>query len=65
MTASNAYATDGKCHNAEAGSYNHECGRSAKWLGTYKNGFTMGFCERCKQRGYEAKTVVKWEAIDA
>ena len=23
----NSYATDGKCHNAEPGTYGHECGK--------------------------------------
>lgn len=49
------YATDGKCHNAEPGTYGHECGKPATWLGTDGNGFTSGFCDDCKQYGYEAK----------
>ena len=30
----NSYATDGKCHNAEPGTYGHECGKPAAWIGT-------------------------------
>jgi hypothetical protein len=29
-----SYATDGKCHNAQPGTYGHECGKPAEWLGT-------------------------------
>ena len=29
----NSYATDGKCHNAEPGTYGHECGKPATWIG--------------------------------
>jgi hypothetical protein len=54
------YATDGKCHNAELGTYGHECGKSATWLGTNKKGFTSGFCNECKQHGYEAKSCTTW-----
>ena len=27
------YATDGLCHNANRGTYGHECGKPAEWLG--------------------------------
>ena len=53
---SNLYATDGKCHNAERGTYGHECGKPATWLGTdQKSGFISGFCDACKTNGYEAR----------
>jgi hypothetical protein len=58
------YATDGKCHNAEPGTYNHECGKPATWLGTKNNGFTSGFCNECKQYGYEAKAYTTWTEIE-
>jgi hypothetical protein len=56
----NAYAIDGRCHNAEPGTFNHECGRPAAWLGTNAKGFTSGYCDECRQHGYEARKVVQW-----
>jgi hypothetical protein len=50
------YATDGKCHNAELGTYGHECGKPAMWLATKPNGFQSGFCDACRYDGYEART---------
>lgn len=61
----NRYATDGLCHNAELGTFNHECGRLATWIGVSKTGFRSGFCNDCKLRGYEARDVVRWEHLDA
>lgn len=40
------YATDGRCHYAPPGSYNHECGRVASWIGTDDTGFECGYCEQ-------------------
>lgn len=57
------YATDGRCHNAEPGTYGHECGRPAEWVGTKANGFRSGFCGRCKERGYEAREFGHFERI--
>lgn len=56
-----SYATDGKCHNAEPGTYGHECGKPAVWIGTAKSGFKSGYCDDCKKRGYEARSVKEWE----
>lgn len=61
----NLYATDGKCHNAEPGTYGHECGRPAMWIGTDRNGFRSGFCLRCRAEGFEARAIVKWEPAPA
>lgn len=55
------YSEDGKCHNSEPGTFNHECGKPANWIGTNANGFKSGFCSECKESGYEARTVVRWE----
>lgn len=55
-----SYATDGRCHNAEPGSFNHECGRPAMWIGRTGGGFESGFCEDCRERGAEAKRMVEW-----
>lgn len=56
-----SYETDGKCHNSQPGSFGHECGRPAAWVGEKANGFRSGFCCDCKERGWEAKSVTRWE----
>ena len=55
------YAEDGKCHAAPRGSYKHECGRPAVWLGVTANGFASGFCDRCREERIETAGVVRWE----
>ena len=57
------YATDGKCHASPAGSYNHECGKPAEFLGTTRNGFQSGYCGECKRRNIETQDVVTWAPI--
>jgi hypothetical protein len=58
--AAGLYATDGKCHNAEPGTFGHECGKPATWLGTTPGGFMSGYCDRCKENGTEARRVGLW-----
>lgn len=60
-----SYATDGKCHNAEPGTFGHECGKPAQWIGTKPSGFRSGFCVACRARGFEARSVIKWEPVEA
>jgi len=55
------YVTDGACHNAEPGTYGHECRRPAEWIGTGARGFRSGFCSKCKANGFEARNVTHWE----
>ena len=55
------YATDGKCHNANPGTYSHECGKPAQWIGTSPSGFRSGYCVKCRATGSEARQCVKWE----
>jgi hypothetical protein len=55
------YATDGICHNANRGTFNHECGKPAEWIGTSSRGFRSGYCNHCRQHGDEARGVVCWE----
>lgn len=55
------YANDGKCHNAEPGTYGHECGKPAQWLGTNQNGHQSGFCDYCRHHGHEARTYNQWQ----
>ena len=57
------YAIDGKCHNAEPGTFNHECGKPATWRGTASTGFVSGFCDECKAEGYEARDIVVWTRL--
>ena len=56
----NLYASDGVCHNAEKGSFNHECEQPAEWLGTDRWGWSCGFCDDCRHNGYEAKDMIIW-----
>lgn len=60
----NTGATDGHCHNAEPGTFNHECGKPAVFIGTRSDGFTSGFCEACKANGWEASNYAHWEKIN-
>jgi len=55
------YATDGKCHNANPGTYGHECGKPAQWIGTSSSGFRAGYCVKCRATGSEARQCVAWE----
>lgn len=53
MSAPKYSTMDGKCHNSEPGTFNHECGKPAVWLGTKASGFQSGFCDDCRRHGYE------------
>lgn len=58
-----SYATDGKCHDAQPGTYGHECGKPATWIGTKNTDegpFESGFCDNCKEHGYEARPYRAW-----
>ncbi len=59
----NTYATDGKCHNAEPGTYGHECGKIVDWIGTNANGWQCGYCDDCKSHGFECRSVVSWKRV--
>jgi hypothetical protein len=56
----NLYGTDGKCHNANHGTYGHECGKPATWLGIKASGFQSGFCDHCKEHGDERHPYKTW-----
>jgi len=51
--ALNTYAGDGLCHNANSGTYGHECGKPAELIGTNDNAFRTGFCSHCAKHGSE------------
>ena len=61
----NSYAKDGKCHNAAPGTYGHECGKPAAWLGRMyaDSDKAYGFCDRCKRYGHEARKMAVWEPL--
>jgi len=59
-----SYAVDGKCHNAEPGTYGHECGKPAVWVGESRQGFRSGFCADCRRNGYESKDKVLWQPFN-
>lgn len=61
-----SYATDGKCHNSNRGTFNHECGKPAEYIGTetiQSGEFSSGFCAHCKQYGDEARAIHTWRKI--
>lgn len=58
-----SYADDGVCHNAERAWLGQECGKPAIWIGTTDSGHRAGFCNECKERGYEAPGFGKWRRV--
>ena len=60
MAISPTYATD-ICHNAEPGTYGHECSKPAQWIATKPNGFASGFCDDCKRNGWERHGFTSWQ----
>ena len=59
------YATDGKCHNANPGTFGHECGKPAQFIGTSSSGLRSGYCVKCRATGSEARQCVAWEPAPA
>jgi hypothetical protein len=65
----NPSATDGRCHNAQHGTFNHECGKTAAWLAVRPSEYTdnpvpgmyaSGFCDQCRRHGDERHGVLHW-----
>lgn len=62
--------TNRKCSNAEPGTFNHECGKPAQWLGgkpaqfpdmaDSRGLFWAAFCDKCKKHGHEARRITEW-----
>ena len=52
-----------KCTNAEPGSFGHECGKPASWIGKKGSGFKACFCDECKVHGYEARNMIEWRPL--
>jgi hypothetical protein len=69
----------GKCHNAQHGSYGHECGKPATWIASRPAKaipgldyypapgtlFETGFCDECKEHGDERHGFTNWRKISA
>jgi hypothetical protein len=62
----NLYATDGLCHNANVGTFNHECGKPATWVGVWRTNlsFGSGFCDHCMEHGDEAVNFTNWRRLE-
>ena len=56
-----SYAIDGLCHNAEAGTFGHECSKPAVWTAESTSGFRCGFCDDCRRNGREARGMHGWQ----
>ena len=52
-----------RCTNAEPGSYGHECGDAAGFIGLRSDGSQAYFCSACKERGSEARRYSDWQAL--
>lgn len=53
-----------RCTNAEPGTFNHECGKPAAFLGRHPSGHVQAFCADCRRRGWEARRVESWFGLD-
>ena len=54
-----------RCTNAEPGSYGHECGEPADFIGSRADGGQSCFCFACKANGSEARCFSDWQALPA
>ena len=52
-----------RCTNAEPGSYGHECGEAAGFIGSRADGGQSCFCATCKAQGSEARHYADWQAL--
>ncbi|MFM7333458.1 MAG: hypothetical protein ACKO1H_03445 [Tabrizicola sp.] len=54
-----------RCVNAEPGTFGHECGQPAVFVGTKSStGFESCFCAVCKAHGHEARAYGDWRSIE-
>ena len=51
-----------RCTNAEPGSYGHECGDAAGFIGLRSDGGPACFCSACKEHGSEARRYSHWRS---
>ena len=52
-----------RCTNAEPGSYGHECGEPAGFIGSGADGGQSCFCSACRALGSEARRYSDWQAL--
>ena len=52
-----------RCTNAEPGSYGHECGEPAGFIGSNADGGQACFCSTYKAQGSEARRYTDWMAL--
>ena len=52
-----------RCTNAEPGSYGHECGEPAGFIGSRADEGQACFCSACRERGFEARRYSDWQAL--
>ena len=52
-----------RCRNAEPGTFGHECGKPATWVGVKESGYEASYCGSCKETGTEAKQSVDWRPL--
>lgn len=52
------------CSNSNRGTFNHECGKPACWIGTHADGHQQYFCLDCQKDGDEARGVNTWQPFD-
>jgi hypothetical protein len=58
-----------RCHNAEPGTFGHECGKPAQWVSDFPSKiepgttYTSSFCDDCKNNGWERKGAIAWRRI--
>jgi hypothetical protein len=54
-----------RCVNAEPGTFGHECGKPATFIGTNAASPTQAcFCTDCKERGDEARSFGDWRELE-
>lgn len=54
-----------RCINAERGTFGHECGQPAAFIGKKLATGAQGcFCAECKEPGHEARGFGDWHAFD-
>lgn len=55
-----------RCINAKPGTFGHECGRPAAFIGTKaETGAQACFCADCKDVGHDARGREDWCALDS
>lgn len=52
-----------RCINAGPGTFSHECGAVARFVGTKADGFQATFCDAYKANGFEARGYVRWSPL--